>query len=78
MSRIDVVHAANMKPGDLFAGIVAPNAPTRPVQEWAAAHKLASITPYTDESGRRMVALATEHFDLSPLPICTQCLLIRI
>ena len=78
MSRIDVVYAASMKPGDLFAGIVAPEAPTRPVQEWAAALKLASVTPYTSDDGRRMVALETEHCTLSPLPIVTQCLLIRI
>lgn len=75
--RIDVVHAANMQPGDLYAGQWVPDAPTTRVQVWAAAHKLTAIAPYTDDSGTRMVRLETEHFTLTPARMSAQCLVIR-
>jgi hypothetical protein len=78
MSRIDVIHAARMKPGDLFAGIISPDAPTTPVQTWAAALTLATITPYTDDNGRRMLALSAGCGELTPVPAATQVLVIRL
>lgn len=78
MSSIDVVYAVNMKPGDLFAGKIAPDAPTRPVQTWANALELASITPYTDEAGVRMLHLKSASFDLTPIPAAARVLVIRL
>jgi hypothetical protein len=75
-SRVDVVHAGNMKPGDLYAGDVNPDAPTRPVQEFATAHRLTEVTRYT-EGGRQMLALQAGQVTLTPVPAATQVLLIR-
>lgn len=77
MSSVDIVYAANMKPGDVFAGIVVPDAPTMPVQTWAAAHTLSGIAKYTGEDGQRMMRLQASGLDLTPIPAATQCLLIR-
>jgi hypothetical protein len=77
MSSIDVVYAANMKPGDLYAGDVNPDAPTRPVQTFAAAHKLASVERFRADDGRPWVRLRSASFELSPVPAVTQCLVIR-
>jgi hypothetical protein len=77
VSRIDVVYAANMKPGDLYAGQWVPDAPTTKVQTWAAAHKLTEVTPYTTEDGRRMVRLKTAGWEVTPAPFGAQCLVIR-
>lgn len=41
--HIDVKYAANVQPGDLVAGHVAPNAPTRPVQPIAHAMPVESV-----------------------------------
>jgi hypothetical protein len=72
-----VTYALHMQPGDWFAGMIDPAAPTTPTQVWAAAHKLASVTPYTDDNGRRMLALTAEGFNLTPIPAAVQVLLIR-
>ena len=77
MSSVDVVYAARMGPGDLFAGIVVPDAPTRPVHVWAAAHELAGVEPFTDDDGRAWVRLRSAVFELQPVPAVTQCLVIR-
>jgi hypothetical protein len=77
VSSIDVVYAASMKPGDLFAGLVVPDAPTTPVQTWAAAHKLTSIEAFTGEDGLKWLRLKAGPFDLTPVPAVTQCLVIR-
>ena len=77
MSRIDVVYAARMQPGDLYAGQWVPDAPTRHVQTFAAAHELASVLTFKGEDGRPMVRLASAAFDLGSVPAVTQCLVIR-
>lgn len=76
MSRIDVVYAASLKPGDLYAGNVQPDAPTRPVQEFAAAWKLASVERFKVD-GRTWIRPASASFELTPVPAVTQCLVIR-
>lgn len=77
--RVDVVYAANMKPGDWYAGKIAPDAPYRKVQEFAAAHEVVEVVPYADENtGQKMLrVVATHGMDLFPVPIGTQVLVIR-
>jgi hypothetical protein len=41
--RIDVKYAANVQPGDLVAGRVVPDAPTRPVRPIAHAMRVESV-----------------------------------
>jgi hypothetical protein len=41
--HIDVKYAANVKPGDLIADAVVPDAPTRPVQPIARAMRVESV-----------------------------------
>ncbi len=43
-SRVEVVYVANLRVGDLVAGDVVPDAPTRPVQPYAAAMVLRNIS----------------------------------
>lgn len=42
--RIDVVYVAHVKVGDMIAGEVNPQAPTRPVQPFAAAMTVRNIS----------------------------------
>jgi hypothetical protein len=53
--RIDVKYAANVQPGDLVAGMVRPDAPTRPVQNMASAMRVTRVDVLTPdpESPRR-------------------------
>jgi hypothetical protein len=51
--RVDVKYAANLKPGDMYAGDVAPDAPTRPVQEFLHAWKIASVETVESADGKR-------------------------
>lgn len=44
---VDVIYALHMKPGDLWAGIVDPGAPTRPVQPFAAAIPVTRVDTVT-------------------------------
>jgi hypothetical protein len=76
-SSVEVAYAAQMKPGDLYAGDVDPAAPTRPVQVFAAAHRLTGITPYADGQGRRMLHLQAGVLTLTPVAAAGQVLLIR-
>ena len=78
-ARIDVIYAANMQPGDLYAADVVPESPTRPVHDWAAPHEVVSVVPYTDETtGRRMLQInATHGLALTPVPIGRQVIVIR-
>jgi hypothetical protein len=78
VSRVDVVYAANMQAGDLFAGLVVPDAPTTPVQEFAAAHQLAGVEPFTGEDGRKWMRLTAGPFALTPVLASAQCLVIRL
>lgn len=74
--RLDVIHAANLKPGDWYAGDVIPDAPTRPVQEFAAAHRLTEVGTFkTDE--RTWMRLTSGPFELDPIPASRQVLVIR-
>lgn len=74
--RLDVIYAANLKPGDLYAGNVAPKAPTRPVQEFAAAMRITEVEQFrTDE--RTWMRITAGQFELTPVPAATQVLVIR-
>ena len=75
---IDVIYAANLKPGDLYAGRVAPGS-GRPVLPNAAALEIATITPY-DDGGRELLALTAvglETYPLTPVDASCQVLVIR-
>lgn len=50
--RVDVRYALNVQAGDLIAGVVAPSAPTRPVQPFAAALRVESVRKVLNNSGR--------------------------
>lgn len=77
MSSIDLKAAMHLKPGDLLAGHYRPEAPTTPVQLMAAALELTEVTPYTDDDGRKMLALKAGELNLFPVRTVTQCLVIR-
>jgi hypothetical protein len=74
---LEVTSAMHLKPGDVFAGVYVPEAPTRPIHPWAAAHALTEIERYDDETGRHMVRLKAGEWDLTPVPLLTWCLVIR-
>ena len=77
---VDVIYALHMKPGDLYAGGVEPGSPGRPVHPIAAALRIATVTPYDGEDGRKMLALTAEgleDYPLTPVDACTQVLIIR-
>jgi hypothetical protein len=76
-SSVDVAYAASMKPGDLYAGDVNPAAPTRPVQVFAAAHRLTEVAPYAAGGGRQMLRLRAGALALTPVPAASQVLIIR-
>ncbi len=73
---VDVIHALHLKPGDLYAGDVVPESPTRPVHNWHRAHKLTEVSTYRDD-GRLMVQPVSTMGDLEPLPCARQVLVIR-
>jgi len=50
-TKLELIAAMHMRPGDLWAGCYVPEAPTTPVQLWAAAHKITAVMPYRDEAG---------------------------
>ena len=54
-TRLELIPAMHVRPGDLWAGRYEPDAPTTPVQLMAAAHRIADVTPFTDENGARWV-----------------------
>jgi hypothetical protein len=74
---VDVTYAAQMKPGDLFAGLVDPDAPTTPVQPFAAAHRIAGITEDAAPDGRKVLCPQTGMFELTPVAPHHQVILIR-
>lgn len=74
-SRVEVTYASKMKPNDMYAGNVNQDAPTMPVQVFAAAHRITGIIPYDD--GRKMLHLEAGKFALEPIPASSQVLLIR-
>jgi hypothetical protein len=75
---IDVIYARNLKPGDLYAGTVDRDAPTRPVQPFAWSHEVRKVSLYTDDQGNDMVLITGPNGDLSPVPIITQVMVIRL
>jgi hypothetical protein len=77
--RLDVVHAANMRPGDWYAGRVEPHAPTRPVQLFAAPFQVAGLERFKTGEGRSMVRVIPSGGILQPdpVPVGTQVLVIR-
>jgi hypothetical protein len=79
MSRlsVDVTYACHLKEGDLYAGTIKPDAPTRPVQPCARALEITKVIPYTNDEGRRCVRLLAGTLELFPLPITAQVLIIR-
>ena len=73
---VDVIYALHLKPGDLYAGDVDRNAPTRPVQTWAAAHRITEEGEFkTDE--RTWMRLTSSMGELDPVPASRQVLVIR-
>ena len=77
MSAIEVVYALHMKPGDLYAGKIVPDAPTRPVQPFAAAHRLTEVTPYADDEGVKWLRLEAGPLPISPVRTTSKVILIR-
>ncbi len=79
MSRlcVEVIYAANLKPGDLYAGRVVPDAPTRPVQPMAAAMTLTRVTKVTRDDGRKWIALDAGRLGLTSVLASSQVLVIR-
>jgi hypothetical protein len=62
--HVNVKYAAQIKPGDWFAGTVNPHAPTRPCQPCAAAMRVrhVEVTPNPERPGN----LYRFRFDLGP------------
>jgi hypothetical protein len=77
-SWLDVVYAANLKPGDRLAGYYVPDAPTRPVQEMARALTLTEATRYDGDDGKAMMRLRAGEFELFSVRTTAQALVIRI
>lgn len=75
--KIDVVYAANLKPGDKLAGYYVPDAPTRPVQVIASALTLTEAEPYTGDDGKEWMRLQAGQFALFPARAGAQALVIR-
>ena len=50
---VEVIYALHLKPGDLWAGLVNREAPTTPVQPFAAAHLVNTVDTITDEAGAK-------------------------
>jgi hypothetical protein len=74
--RLDVVYAANLKPGDALAGYLVIDAPTTPVQPMAAALTLTEVTRY-DDGGTAMVRLRAGDLELFSARTTAQALVIR-
>jgi hypothetical protein len=79
---LDVIYAANLKPGDWWAGNFVPDAPTRPVQPFAGAHLVASVRTYADDDGRKWIAVTpagamAQFGELSPALAASQVLVLR-
>ena len=75
--ELDVIYAAALKPGDLWAGTVNPDAPTRPVGNFARAMRITDAQTVTDEDGRKIVQCQAHGLALTPIPISQQVLVIR-
>lgn len=77
--RVDVIYAAHIKPGDLYAGRVDKNAPTRVVQPIARAIPVDRVeTGFLD--GQKVVRvnpIAGLARELTPIPYSMQVLVIR-
>lgn len=76
MAAVDVVCAENLKPGDLYAGQVVPDAPTRPCQPFACAHEVTAVEIVSTAEGKR-VKIMSGQFALSMARLTTQCMVIR-
>jgi hypothetical protein len=76
-SWLDVVYAANLKPGDRLAGYYVPDAPTRPVQPNARALTLTEVARY-DDNGKAMMRLRSGDLNLSPARAMANALVIRM
>ena len=75
---VDVTSACHLKPGDRYAGDVNPDAPTRPVQPFAAACLLTDVEMCTDDDGVKWMHLSTTHGRvLTPVRYTTWVLVIR-
>ena len=75
--RVDVIAALYLRPGDWYAGQVNPGAPTTPVQPFAAAHHLTSVTEANSPDGMFRLALKAGDLDLEPVTGHTRGLIIR-
>ena len=73
-----VIYPVHMRPGDLYAGRVSRDAPTRPVQHFAAPFRVHRTGQYRDPDGHPMVRVHAEGTaQPNPVGIGTQVLVIR-
>ena len=75
--KLDVIYAMGLKPGDLWAGNLAPDAPTRPVQNFARAMRITHAEIVTGEDGRKIVQCQAHGWAMTPVSIGTQVMVIR-
>jgi len=78
--RVEVVYASNVQPGDWYAGQIVHEAPTTPVQPFAAAFPVSHVELFTGEDGRRYVQIVAERppeLQPRPLPMGVQVIVIR-
>ena len=77
MKELDVIYARALKPGDLWAGIVDPSAPTRPVNNFAHAMRLTHTEIVKGDGGRWIVQCRARCGALTPVPESAQVMVIR-
>ena len=75
--QLDVIYARALKPGDLWAGNVVPDAPARPVQNFAHALRLTHTEIVKGEDGRWMVQCRARCGALTPVRESAQVMVIR-
>jgi hypothetical protein len=78
--RVDVKYAANLKAGDIYAGDVVPDAPTRPVQEFLNAWEIVSVETVETADGKRYTQpfglMGSDAIALTALPVRRQVMVI--
>ena len=75
--ELDVIYARALKPGDLWAGIVDPHAPTRPVQNFAHAMRLTDVELVTFPDAPGIVRCRAHDLALTPVRESSQVMVIR-
>jgi hypothetical protein len=73
-----VTYPGHMRPGDLYAGRVNQDAPTRPVHNFAAPFRVHHVEQYRDDDDRPMVRVhVLGAAQPNPVSVGTQVLIIR-